>query len=235
MTGVTGGMDFNRLISLAGVMIVVMIVIAAVAGVYLLFIKPMMEESGFQEDYRAVEAVTPGVSDSAISAPRTTGKGVSSSTGSASSVSGTVTRVNSFMPDDPDYYEPEITSLGSPADEPSVEKLRTIFHKNGVLLNYTALSYNVEVPKGPLYICFKVYPDIEYSWDSDDDRPDAYFTYMYMNVYDLDTGELVADEGYLKQYSSDTEKEIMIYRDGDFRIDIYGRKVTIDFAISTGA
>ena len=56
-----------------------------------------------------------------------------------------------------------------------------------------------------------------------------------MNVYDLETGELVADEGYLKQYSSDTEKEIMIYREGDFRIDIYGRKVTIDFAISTGA
>lgn len=225
----TGGMDINRLIGLMGIMIVVMVVVAAAGGLYLFVISPLMEGSR-----DSAEPLSAGYYSSGYTTPHPTAKSGAVSQGSGSSAFGSVTKVDSFLPDDPDYYGPEITSSEQPPYEPHLQNLEQIYAENGILLNYMALSYNVNVPKGPLLISFRVDPDTGYSEDYDDGGVNPYLTYMYMRVYDLGTGDLVADEGYMKEYSSETEKEIFICREGEFRIDIYGRMVTVDFTVSTG-
>ena len=233
-----GGMDVNRLISLMGVVIVVMIVVAAAAGIYL-FVLPMMnknQDSGYDSlvsgyDYSSQGKVSSSDSQYLSSGKNSNSEGVST----VETYSGSVRKVEAHLPDDPDYYGPEITSL-PPPEQVVGSNLHEIYSETDLMLNYTALSYNVEVPKGPLKITFDVTPDTEYSSELYDtgSAGNPYFNYMYIRVYDLDSGNMVADEGYLRQYSSEAEKEILILREGEFRIDIYGRMVSVDFNIYTG-
>ena len=59
--------------------------------------------------------------------------------------------------------------------------------------------------------------------------PNAFFK---VTVSDKKNGKIVLEDGYLKEYSSDTSKTMKVMRSGLYRVDFSGNDVTVDIDIS---
>lgn len=58
------------------------------------------------------------------------------------------------------------------------------------------------------------------------------YAYFKVTVSDKKTGLIVAEDGYLKEFSSDTAKTIKVMKAGLYRVDFSGNDVTVDIDIS---
>jgi hypothetical protein len=103
--------------------------------------------------------------------------------------------------------------------------------------NATALLVNVT--EGPLVIGFTVNPMYDCLADPDSCRGTALVSvnnpYLTITVRDNQTQEIVAEDGYAGEYSSNTtERYIMVYREGQFNITITGSGLDVTISITTG-
>jgi hypothetical protein len=103
-------------------------------------------------------------------------------------------------------------------------------------------SHNLRNP--PLYIRFNVTPvtinrHIMVSIGTSEEHmvnttvvsPNAWFE---VEVYDIDDGKIVDEEGFGKDYSDMTEREFMVRQPGNYRIEMSGHEVSANVSILTG-
>jgi hypothetical protein len=120
----------------------------------------------------------------------------------------------------------------------------------------------VNVIEGPLYLVYTVNPQNDCLRNPDScrgslDKP-VQRPYLTITVRDNETGEILAEDGYGREYSSDTgdysisitsdsedgestttqepgPRRIVIFREGTFHITMEGNYLDIDLSIITGA
>ena len=131
-------------------------------------------------------------------------------------------------------------------------------------LSGNATGLLVNVAEGPLYIVFVVTPEYDCMANPDSCRGNLAASvnrpYMTITVRDNQTHEIVAEDGYAREYSSDTGNDefsststdsteantittttypgpryIAIYKEGAYQITIEGNYLTVDVKILTGA
>jgi hypothetical protein len=158
--------------------------------------------------------------------------GISSgTTGQQSSQSGTaadtrtanstVAAATPILPEDP--YASDLHAQDQPEEEPEQELIE-IFSDSFFLEYDHAVAYTVDVAKGPLEIRYRTHAYKETSYDS----------WVEITVRDADSNEIVAQDGFRRVFSSETEQQMTVRDEGRFHITIQGRWVDVDVAFLTG-
>ena len=172
-----------------------------------------------------------------------------------------VTEVTPFLTPDPYPVIHGIRVNATPMDNPLDRSPE--FEKN-YHLEGNAFGLLVNVAEGPLYIVFVVAPEYDCMANPASCRGNLAASvnrpYMTITVRDNQTHEIVAEDGYAREYSSDTGNEmfsntgtdtltgttttyttypgpryIAIYKEGAYQITIEGNYLTVDVKILTGA
>jgi len=110
-----------------------------------------------------------------------------------------------------------------PPPRPTPPVLEPIF-TDTFSLGYTTVTLLVDALKAPLII--------DYTISSNEINPRISF--LVLTVRDADTLEVVAEEGYGRIYSGNTEQRITIYRQGRYYLTLYGNKLDVTLSITTG-
>lgn len=66
------------------------------------------------------------------------------------------------------------------------------------------------------------------------DSENPYDARVLLTVRDNATHEVIAEEGYNGEYSSESEKRIVIREDGEYHINLYGYRATVDLSLKEG-
>ncbi|MDD1695043.1 MAG: hypothetical protein LUQ71_10000 [Methanoregula sp.] len=106
-------------------------------------------------------------------------------------------------------------------------------------LDCNATGLIVDVKKGPLVIAFDIEPVFDCMNDPDSCRGSLTASvnrpYFTVTVRDNETHAIVAQEGYGREYSSETDdRSLTVYGAGRYHITLEGCFVTADLAIITG-
>jgi hypothetical protein len=106
--------------------------------------------------------------------------------------------------------------------------------------NATGLVVNATVLEGPLWIAFDVKPLYDCLENVESCRGDNAKTisrpYFTLTVRDNRTREIVAEDGYGQEYSSQkTNRTIKIYGEGQYHLTLTGNSVDVTLAVATGA
>ncbi len=133
----------------------------------------------------------------------------------------TVSAAAPILPEDP--YASDLHARDQPEEEPEQELIE-IFSDSFSFEFDNAVAYTVDVAKGPLEIRYTAHAHKETSYDS----------WMEITVRDADSNEIVAQDGFRRTYSSETEQQITVRDEGCFHITIQGRSVDADIAFLTG-
>lgn len=128
----------------------------------------------------------------------------------------TVYEVGAFQPDDPNYYGAELHTTTRPVPAEAAEK-KLIMSQN-IDFAWTARSFEADIEDGPMVITYCI--------NDHDDTTISCF--MEVTVTDRNTGEVLLQDGYRREYSADLKKERTIYFEGPVRIDLYGNQVNAD-------
>jgi hypothetical protein len=106
--------------------------------------------------------------------------------------------------------------------------------------NSTGLVVNATVLEGPLWICFDVEPLYDCLENVESCRGGVTKTisrpYFTLTVRNNRTREIVAEDGYGGEYSSQkTNRTIKIYEEGQYHLTLTGNSVDVTLAVATGA
>jgi hypothetical protein len=172
-----------------------------------------------------------------------------------------VTEVTPFLTPDPYPILHGTRINGTPQDSPLD---RSPEFEKSYTLGGNAVGLLVNVVEGPLYIVFVVTPNNDCLKDPDSCRGNLAAAsgtrpMMTITVRDNQTQEIVAEDGYGGEYSSDTgqytftytvnanqadatsgqstpgPRYIAIYKEGEYQITIEGNYLSVDLKILTGA
>lgn len=140
----------------------------------------------------------------------------------------------------PDPYPAQHSRQFNTTTDPSRYVRSSEFKKTFILRgNSTGLSVNATSLKGPLWISFTVKP----LYDCLNDPGSCQGTmaksisrpYFALAVRDNQTRAIVAEEGYGREFSSQTEnKTLKIYREGRYHLTLTGESVDVTLSITTG-
>ncbi|MFZ0005312.1 MAG: hypothetical protein WCA60_03580 [Methanoregula sp.] len=175
-----------------------------------------------------------------------------------------VTEVTPDVTPDP-YVFPNATKINETPLQPAFQYLRPQFTKTYTLTG-NAVGLLVNVAQGPLYVVYMVNPKFDCLADPDSCRGTILVPvnnpYMSITIRDNQTNEIVAEDGYGRQYSSDIghyeisttgytttsvngqttvsttslpgPRFIPVYSSGQFQITIQGNYLDVTVAIVTG-
>ncbi len=73
---------------------------------------------------------------------------------------------------------------------------------------------------------------IDFTVEADSENP--YDARVLLTVRDNATHEVIAEDGYNGEYSSDPEKRIVIRREGDYHVNLYGYRAYVDLSLKEG-
>lgn len=169
------------------------------------------------------DTVTPTASETAVSARATTGL------------------VTDALPElTPDPYPVQYSRQFNATIDPSRYVRAPEFKKTFILRgNSTGLSVNATSLKGPLWISFTVKPLYDCLNNPDSCKGEVKKTisrpYFTLTVRDNQTRAIVAEEGYGREFSSQTEnKTLKIYREGRYHLTLTGESIDVTLSITTG-
>jgi hypothetical protein len=105
--------------------------------------------------------------------------------------------------------------------------------------NATGLVVNATALEGPLWIGFDIEPLYDCLEQPESCRGEAARTisrpYFRLTVRDNETGEIVAEDGYGQEFSSQkTNRTIKIYEEGRYHLTLTGNSVDVSLAVATG-
>jgi len=136
-----------------------------------------------------------------------------------------------------------------PADTPSAsqtyeekytETYNQVFSVNRAFVGGQKEVFSQDLTSPPLYIKFKITPEIEVGEKVNDVgdmvttsyvSPNSWFK---VNVYDAGNGAIVEQQGFNKGFSVTEQQEFMVRAPGNYRVEISGNAVTADVRILTG-
>lgn len=180
------------------------------------------------------------------------------------SKSDVITEVTPYLTPDP-YVLPQATQINETPPQTSFQYRQPEFTK-AYKLTGNAAGLMVNVVQGPLYIVYTVNPQYDCLMNPESCRGTVLATvnrpYMTITVRNNQTNEIVAEDGYGRQYSSDTgaytftnngylstsfngnttvtsvslpgPRYIPIYSGGQFQVTIQGNYLSITVSIITG-
>lgn len=140
----------------------------------------------------------------------------------------------------PDPYPAQYSRQFNATIDPSRYVRAPEFKKTFILRgNSTGLSVNATSLKGPLWISFTVKPLYDCLNNPDSCKGEVKKTisrpYFTLTVRDNQTRAIVAEEGYGREFSSQTEnKTLKIYREGRYHLTLTGESVDVTLSITTG-
>lgn len=90
-------------------------------------------------------------------------------------------------------------------------------------LEYTNIALLVDAVKGPFVLEFTTGAE----------NPNPLYLFLIVIIRDADTKKIIAEDGYGRQYSTERDKRIVIYRKARFHVSIYGNRVRADIRVKT--
>jgi|WetSurMetagenome_2_1015567.scaffolds.fasta_scaffold55301_2 hypothetical protein len=114
--------------------------------------------------------------------------------------------------------------------EMTTENLRVTFRSHKPVFHtsfsprFSSQGIRVDVMKGPLLVNYQAYAR----------QSDPRISFLVITIRDLETGAVVTQDGYGEPFSSTREKQIIVYGDGPFHINIYGNQMDVDVDVYTG-
>jgi len=78
--------------------------------------------------------------------------------------------------------------------------------------------------KGPLLVNYRTVP-LQY---------DPRVSFLVITIRDMGSGEIVAQDGYGEPFTSTPEKQMIVYGDGVYHINVYGNQVDVTVSVYTG-
>jgi hypothetical protein len=134
---------------------------------------------------------------------------------------------------------------GTPAasqtyEEKYTETYNQVFSVNRAFVGGQKEAFSQDLTTPPLYIKFKITPEIEVGEkvnDAGDMVSTSYISpnsWFKVNVYDAGNGALVEQQGFNKGFSVTEQQEFMVRAPGSYRVEISGNAVTADVRILTG-
>ncbi len=110
-------------------------------------------------------------------------------------------------------------SFPRPSDYPVVS-----FFQGTYILSWNNIALLAQPSSLPFIIDFTVEADTENPYDAR----------VLLTVRDNATYEVIAEDGYNGEYSSDPEKRMVIRREGDYHINLYGYRAAVDLSLKEG-
>jgi hypothetical protein len=89
---------------------------------------------------------------------------------------------------------------------------------------YYSQAIKVNVMKGPLLVNYRTVP-LQY---------DPRVSFLVITIRDMGSGEIVAQDGYGEPFTSTPEKQMIVYGDGVYHINVYGNQVDVTVSVYTG-
>ncbi len=130
----------------------------------------------------------------------------------------------------PDESPQPVRDLSEKSGEMTTENLRVTFRSHTPIFQttfsprFSSQGIRVDVVRGPLLINYISRPR----------QYDPRISFLVITVRDLDTGKVVAQEGYGEPFASKTEQQIIIYGTGPYHINLYGNQMDVNVGIYTG-
>jgi hypothetical protein len=146
-------------------------------------------------------------------------------------------------------FTPDTTAVPLPADTPAAsqtyedkytESYNQVYSVNHAFVGGQKEVFSQDLRTPPLYIKFKITPEIEVGEKVDEAgkmvstsyvSPNAWFK---VSVYDAGNGALVEQQGFNKGFGITEQQEFMIRAPGNYRVEISGNAVTAEVRILTG-
>jgi len=136
-------------------------------------------------------------------------------------------------------------STGNPAasqtyEEKYMESYNLVYSVNRAFSGGQKEVFSQDLRTPPLYIKFKITPEIEVGEKVDDAgkmvstsyvSPNAWFK---VSVFDAGNGALVEQQGFNKGFGITEQQEFMVRAPGNYRVEISGNAVTAEVRILTG-
>jgi hypothetical protein len=120
------------------------------------------------------------------------------------------------------------------------ESYNQVFSINHAFVGGQKEVFSQDVRTPPLYIKFKITPEIEAGEKVDEAgkmvstsyvSPNAWFK---VSVYDAGNGAIVEQQGFNKGFGITEQQEFMVRAPGNYRVEISGNAVTAEVRILTG-
>jgi zinc-ribbon domain len=146
-------------------------------------------------------------------------------------------------------FTPGTTAVPLPADTPAasqtyeekyMESYNQVYAVNRAFVGGQKEVFSQDLRNPPLYVKFKIIPEIEVGEKVDDAgkmvstsyvSPNAWFK---VSIYDAGNGALVEQQGFNKGFGITEQQEFMVRAPGNYRVEISGNAVTADVRILTG-
>jgi hypothetical protein len=139
--------------------------------------------------------------------------------------------------------QPPLTAIGPPPEKTGTVITYCVIFQDDLTLNYNTVAYDYELQSPPLTIDFKVFPTLverftEYysSYGSKEyvsikRKMPADNAEFKLTAYDKDTGDIVVEEGYGREFTYTEEQSVVLRSPGNYHIEIYGSLVTINMTM----
>lgn len=160
-----------------------------------------------------------------------------------SSVNGTVGELFSAVTPFPtNSFSVTTTSPRFPVYTPEPSSYHTLF-RNTLSFTFGAYAYAYHITKPPLVITFKVKPDMvtRKRWieNRTGTKKEENITvtmispqaWLEVTVWDRETGQPVAKEGFAKLYSTTTDNKVVVNEAGNYQVDLHGNDISVDLHI----
>jgi hypothetical protein len=169
------------------------------------------------------------ISPPADSGPTGSAASVTSSMAADSTISERSTAVFT-APIAPDESPEPVRDLSGRSGETSTENLRKTWQSHTPIFQtsfspgYSSEGIKVDVRKGPLLVDYQVSPR----------NYDPRISFFVITIRELETNRIVAQDGYGEPFTSTTEKQIIVYGEGPYHINLYGNQVDVNVRVYTG-
>jgi hypothetical protein len=123
-----------------------------------------------------------------------------------------------------------IRDLGEKNGEMTTENLRVTFRSHAPIFQtsfsprFSSQAIRVDVKKGPLLV----------NYQASARQYDPRISFLVITIRDLDNGKIVAEDGYGEPFTSNPEKQIIVYGSGPYHINVYGNQMNVNLAVYTG-
>lgn len=123
-----------------------------------------------------------------------------------------------------------VRDLGEKNGEMTTENLRVTFRSHTPIFQtsisprFNSQGIRVDVKRGPLLVNYQTIPL----------QNDPRISFLVITIRDMDTGTIVAQDGYGNPFTSSPEKQIIVYGDGPYHINIYGNQMDVNVGVYTG-
>jgi hypothetical protein len=175
-----------------------------------------------------------GLTAACVSPPSDSGQ-----TGSLPSVASSTTADNTISerstaafaaPIAPDESPEPVRDLSGHSGDTSADNLRKTWQSHTPIFQtsfspgYSSEGIRVDVKKGPLLVNYQVSPR----------NYDPRISFFVITIRDLENNRIVAQDGYGEPFTSTPEKQIIVYGEGPYHVNLYGNQVDVNVAVYTG-